>query len=279
MTDHFLIFCDESSEKGAFYSHFYGGALVRASDRQALEAEISQKKLDLNIKGEMKWTKITENYADKYIEFMAFYFDLLKAGRIKVRIMFTQNLNVRPEMEEDLIENEYFVLYYQFLKHAFGLRYWSGESQDARVSVYIDDPPQGAEKFDTFRTYISSLSAYPVFKRARVTIPYDEIAKIDSKKHGILQGVDVILGGMNSRLNEMHTKPVPPAKRRSKRARAKERVYNSIKDRIWEIYPRLNVGTSTGCPNGLEDRWKHPYRHWCFVSAGSTIDHSKGKKK
>ncbi|MBL8545428.1 MAG: DUF3800 domain-containing protein [Hyphomonadaceae bacterium] len=279
MTDHFIIFCDESAEKGEFYSHFYGGALVRAGDRQAIEEEIAAKKAALNLNGEIKWTKITENYADKYVEFVEFFFELVKAGRIKVRIMFRQNLNVRPAFEEDLVENEYFVLYYQFLKHAFGLRHWKGESNNARVSVYIDDPPQGADKFDAFRKYIASLSQFPVFRDARIVIPFEEIAKINSKQHGILQAVDIVLGAMNSRLNELHTKPVPPKRRRGKRARAKERVYAKIKDKIWEIYPNFNVGASTGRANGPTDAWDHPYRHWCFVSAGSVIDRAKGKNK
>jgi hypothetical protein len=101
MPERFIIFCDESVEKGPFYSHFYGGALVRADDRERLEREIGAKKASLNFHGEVKWTKITSNYADKYVELVDFIFDLIESGRIKLRIMFTQNINVAPDFDEE----------------------------------------------------------------------------------------------------------------------------------------------------------------------------------
>jgi hypothetical protein len=279
MPERLIIFCDESVAKGPFYSHFYGGALVRAEDREALEREIAAKKGALNLNGEVKWTKITENYADKYIELVDFIFDLVESGRLKVRIMFTQNIHIPPDFDEEKIDNQYFLLYYQFIKNAFGLRHWrQGDNHEtAEVSVYIDDPPQTHAKFGRFADYIASLSSYPAFSQGGVSFPRAEVAKVNSHQHNILQAVDIILGGVQSRLNEHHTKVVPPARRRSKRARAKERVYARIKDRIWKIYPNFNVGASTGCTN-KSDRWLHPYRHWNLVAYGSTVDRSRGKK-
>lgn len=280
MPERFIIFCDESVEKGPFFSHFYGGVLVRANDREALEKEIQAKKEELNFRGEVKWTKITENYADKYVELVDFIFDLVEQGRMKMRIMYTQNINVPPDLDEYKVDNQYFMLYYQFIKHAFGLRYWRQEDNydTVEVSVYIDDPPQSHDKFDRFADYIASLSAFIPFSQGGVSFPRSEVAKVVSHKHNILQALDIVLGGMQSRLNEAHTKPVPPAKRRSKRARAKELVYKKIKERIWRIYPNFNIGVSTGSPNYVE-RWTHPYRHWCFVPNGSTVDRSRGKRR
>ena len=111
MAEQFIIYCDESSEKGEFCSHFYGGALVRADDRQAIEAIISKKKAELNIAAEFKWSRVSEPYAQKYIDLMDMYFDLIESGRIKIRIMFTQNVNVPPDLPEEKVDNEYFLLY------------------------------------------------------------------------------------------------------------------------------------------------------------------------
>ena len=47
---------------------FIVGALVKVSDVQAIEKALNDKKDELNLKGEIKWTKVTENYLDKYIE-------------------------------------------------------------------------------------------------------------------------------------------------------------------------------------------------------------------
>lgn len=280
VAEHFIIFCDESAERGTYYSHFYGGALVRASDREAIEKVIADKKAELNIKGEIKWTKITANYRDKYIELVDTFFDLIEAGLVKVRIMFTQNINVLPEMDEERVDNEYFMLYYQFVKHAFGLRYWNTGNPHgvANVSVYLDDPPQNPGKFRNFKTYMASLSDYPIFSSARVRIAHADITGVRSHDHGIMQCLDIVLGGVQSRLNEVHTKPAKGERRRGKRARAKADVYARIKDRIWKIYPRFNVGTSTG-QDAPTDKWNHPYRHWCFVPRESTMDRSRGKKK
>src|SRR5690606_6750308 len=115
----------------------------------------------------------------------------------------------------DRIDNEYFILYYHFIKLAFGLRYWNHNGEGAppaRVTLYLDDPPQGESKFHTFRNYMASLSQFPVFSACQLSIAYQDISRIDSKKHNIRQGLDIILGGMQSRLNELHTKPIAPAK-------------------------------------------------------------------
>ena len=43
------------------------GALVKVSDIQAIEKALNDKKEELNLKGEIKWTKVTGNYLTKYI--------------------------------------------------------------------------------------------------------------------------------------------------------------------------------------------------------------------
>lgn len=278
MTTRFILYCDESDSKGRFYSHFYGGALLEASKQQALHEELQALKDDLHIfDGEMKWQRITENYSDKYIRFVDLVFDMVERGDLKFRIMFTQNRWV-PLLTDYQIENEYFLLYHQFIKHAFGLRYCTENGEDASAAVLLDKVPHNAEKLDQFRTYLAGLSDYPIWRRAGFSIAYEDIAEVDSKAHNVMQAVDVILGAVQSRLNEKHTKPVPPARRRSKRAKAKAAVYGRVKDRIWAIYPRFNVGISTGTPNGLADRWHHPYRHWLFEPNSAYEDPDQTKR-
>jgi hypothetical protein len=278
VAEHFIIYCDESTEKGSYFSHFYGGVLVRADDRAALEQEIAEKKAKLQFNGEVKWTKITENYADKYIELVDFIFDLIAAGRLKMRIMFTQNIYVPTMLEHYHVENEYFILYYHFIKNAFGLKYWSpnGPRRLARFAVYIDDPPAHPEKFERFRQYIASLSRDYVLAGAGIRISKEDVTKIRFHEHNILQCLDVILGGIQSKLNEQHTRAEPGKRRKSKRAKAKTRVYQRIKDRLFELRPNFNVGTSTGTDDYTE-RWSHSYRHWKFVPTRHIVDRSKGK--
>lgn len=64
------------------------GALINLSDINLIENTLNSKKEELNLNGEIKWTKVTGNYLDKYIEMIELFFGFIKSGKIKVRIMF-----------------------------------------------------------------------------------------------------------------------------------------------------------------------------------------------
>jgi hypothetical protein len=277
MAPQYIIYCDESEDKGRFYSNFYGGAIIVASDRAAIEAALLAARQ--GITGEAKWTKITERDEAAYIAFAAKFLELVAAGKIKMRVMFTQNIHSTDHLdyEEDA---KYFKLYYQFIKHAFGLRHCNSEKKkNIRVAVYLDDAPDTSEALDNFKDYLASLTVLPDFFQARVIIDRDAISEVNSKDHMIMQGVDVILGAIQFRLNEHH-KAIPPGKRRrGKRTPAKERVYKFINARLRQMYPHFNIGVTTGQLDGTHVRWTHAYRHWCFKPRQSIMDHTRGKKR
>jgi hypothetical protein len=193
-------------------------------------------------------------------------------------MMFTQNINQTKGYVDHDEENRFFILYYHFLKHAFGLQYCNGTLEEVSIAVLLDDVPHTEEKFDNFKNYLSGLSSYPLFFNARVVIPKPDIASVNSKKHVILQAVDVVLGSMQFRLNEKHAEKPEGQRFRAKRTRSKERVYKEINRLIQEIRPRFNIGISTG-ESEREDRWRHRYAHWVFKPSGSVQDLSRGKKR
>ncbi len=273
MTNRLIISADESDKKGRHFSNFYGGALINASDRQEISDLLNEKKAELNLGNELKWERISTNYVEKYIAFLDDYFDLISDDAIKIRIMFTQNLRRPKGLTDEQIENQYFLLYYQFFKHAFGLQYCGlQEDQPVSVALLLDEVPHNKTKLKRFRKYIASLYAYPPFQIRGVRFPPEDIAEIDSKQHVIAQGLDIILGGVCSRLNDKHTKPTVKGRHRSKKARAKELVYRHMQERIRQFYPYFNAGVSTGTKNGLSDRWEHRYRHWLFVPSDHEVD-------
>lgn len=67
------------------------GALINLSDINLIENALNSKKQELNLNGEIKWTKVTDNYLEKYIDMINLFFEFIKSGKIKVRIMFAQN--------------------------------------------------------------------------------------------------------------------------------------------------------------------------------------------
>ena len=74
---HYILYCDESEDKGAFYSDFYGGASIEASRREGLEAVLIEAKSS-KLQGELKWTKISEYNEKDYCVFIDKFLNLSK---------------------------------------------------------------------------------------------------------------------------------------------------------------------------------------------------------
>ncbi|MCJ9749478.1 DUF3800 domain-containing protein [Neorhizobium sp. BETTINA12A] len=277
---HYTIFCDESAKKGRYFSNFYGGALLKSEDRQAIEAHLRAKQAELNISGEMKWTKITKNYQEKYIEYIRLYFDFVRTGRIKLRIMFTHNYRRAKNLTDDHHENQYFILYYQMLKHAFGLQYSNPNFIDRiYVSTLLDEIPDTKEKLEKFRNFIAGIENTVQYRGKGIYFLKDQIGDVNSHDHAILQGLDIILGSIYFRLNDLHKEKPEGQRIRAKRTIAKENVYNEINRQIRSIYPNFNIGVTTGAADGESVRWTHPYRHWCFRPSDYEIDEKAVKPR
>ena len=69
-----IIFCDESDSNGKFYSNFYGGLIVGSSKYNLITEKLNAKKEELNFYGEVKWSKVTERYLEKYEELLECFF-------------------------------------------------------------------------------------------------------------------------------------------------------------------------------------------------------------
>jgi hypothetical protein len=126
--ERWVVFCDESIEKGDYFSNFFGAAMVREKDLSRINAVLEAKKSELNLNNEVKYTRITENYQSKYIELMETFFEFIDSGDIKIRLLFTQN-NVNAVLTQEQQKNSYFLLYYQLIKHALGIAFERGGIQ------------------------------------------------------------------------------------------------------------------------------------------------------
>ena len=266
-----IIWCDEADKKGKFYSNFYGGILTTNQHYEEVIARIAKVCLDNNLHKELKWTKVTSQYLDKYINVIDELFHLLKEGKVKLRVMFRQNALVPTHLDEAQKRDEYFILYYHFLKYAFGLEYANNSGKAVSLSVFFDYLPDTIAKKEIFKDYIKGLSKDKKFRDAKIVIKRDEITEIRSHDHVMVQVLDIVLGGICARLNEKFNEVPPGSKVRGKKTIAKEKLYKHINRRIREIYPNFNIGVSTGRKE-LEDVWEHPYRHWCFKPREFEID-------
>jgi hypothetical protein len=273
----YIIFCDESDKKGEYYSNFYGGVMVGLSNYDQITARLEAKKNELGFGNELKWQKVTSTYLERYKEFIHAFFDELRAGHLKVRIMFRQNAHTRRFEEPDDKALEYFKLYYQFIKHGFGLRYMEHLHPEIYLRLYFDQFPDTSERAEQFKGYLNALQKIKNFEQARIRIREGDIAEIKSHEHILLQGLDIVLGAMVFRLNNKH-KAIPQGKhKRGKRTIAKEKLYKYILSEIQTVYPGFNIGISTGTKSE-RSYWLDLYRHWKFVPKDHIYDGTKTKR-
>lgn len=279
MVREYVIYCDESESKGRHFSNFYGGALIRSTHIDRIRTEIGKKKHDLNLFGEVKWSKLTVNYFAKYLELIDFFFDFVERDEIKLRIMFTQN-TVRPRnLTKDHIRNQYAILYYYFIRHAFGLIYSPLYEQGVDIRIYPDQLPLSPEQVEIFKSYLVRLANRSEFRIKRLRVSRENIVEVVSHDHDILQCLDIVLGAMNFYLNDKHLDKPAGQIRRSPKTRAKHKLYKHINRRIRAIYPNFNVGITTGHQGDRSNRWKHQYRHWNFRATDRDVLPGSKKKK
>jgi hypothetical protein len=82
----YLIYCDESIAKGKYFSNFYGGALVHSQDLEEIEEALQSCRDRLRLDKEMKWSKVTTQYLDKYLEVTSLFFDFVESDKSKIRL-------------------------------------------------------------------------------------------------------------------------------------------------------------------------------------------------
>jgi hypothetical protein len=259
----YIIYCDESADKGPKYCDFFGGCIINSEDEHEIRTALEAKKKELNLLQEIKWTKVTEQYLEKYIEIIDLFFEFVKAGKIKVRIMFRSVDDTLARQVESQVDDKYFKLYYQFIKHSFGLMHIPPENTPAKVILYLDTLPDKHGIRDRFKEYLASMPNTHDFKDVDLSIRMRDIIEVDSREHVLMQCTDIVLGSMNFKLNGFNKLTHPETGRRGKRTIAKEKLFKHIQEKIWEIYPRFNIGVSTG-QHEENQHWSGPYEHWVF---------------
>ena len=270
------IWLDESDKKGAYFSNFYGGILINSLYYDQIISNLSQLCEELGIKEEIKWQKVNAYTFDKYKLIVDFIFDILKKGYAKIRIFFRNNQFKAPALSDDHKENEFTILYYEFIKHAFGLRYCDWPEDERWVRLYIDDIPARGSQVPEFKKFLLGLNNDTNFRENGIHIKENDIIEVDSSKHLPLQLLDLILGAMCFRLNNKHKIKQADTGKRGKRTILKEKLYKYIYSKICEFRPYFNIGESTGILF-YRDKWHHPYRHWSFKPNNYIRDYSMSK--
>jgi hypothetical protein len=268
MTDkEYILFCDESEKRGKYYSNFYGGVMVGASQYERITRRLNDKKAELHFFGEVKWEKATGRYLEKYQQLVRTYFEEVAKRHLRIRIMFRQNARRPQGLTHEQVDLEYFLLYYQFIKHSYGLEY---APEPIRLRLYFDTFPDTEEKSEQFKGYLLGLTKTK--KWQTIDIKREDITEVRCRDHVLLQCLDIVLGAMSFRLNDKHKEKPIGASRRGKRTIAKEKLYRSILAEIRKIRPGFNIGVSTRTHGNPRQQWNAPYLHWNFVPNHAIFD-------
>ena len=264
----YIIYCDESVSDGKYYTDFFGGVLVRNTDFDKIRESLDAKKRELNLNGEIKWVKVTENYLDKYRKMMDLFFSFIRGDRLKVRIMFRATSQTPSNLSFEQVHNRYSLLYYQFVKHAFGLIYHDNPgTTPVHIRLYFDEIPYPLGQRDAFKSHILSLQSHSRFRKARLKIRKDDVVEIDSARHVLQQCMDIVLGSMSFMLNKKNETVPEGAAERGHRTIAKEKLFHHILQLILESDGVDFFDISKTTPIAVsKDYWTIPYRHWKFTT-------------
>jgi hypothetical protein len=270
----FLVYADEAwtHDPDLRFWRFYGGAMLRSEDRERLNAVLLEAKAAVGLHGELAWTDVRAVTWERIAFVLDRFFDLVDQRLIKLRYMWIDQLFQRPgAITEHHEEHGYFILYYFFIVFAFGLP-WHTEPDSVTLQVYPDEMPQEASKREQFRRFLMGCHGFARFNNASLFRIID-VGDVDSKKHIILQCVDLVIGAMGFKLNKVNL--VKQANgRRAVGTRAKEKLYKYIVSRLGPIY-MAEHGTrawGAGVNSGTQDfsnRWTDKFRQWNFRQPGA----------
>jgi hypothetical protein len=211
---------------------------------------------------------VTEQWLPGYERMITAFFDVIRAGDVRMRVMFRAS-DATATQSRAQRDDSYFKLYYQFIKHAFGLAHVPDRKDGTRLRLFFDQFPHTREKVTQFKGFLCALPDAAAVRHAKLHLSPDHITEVNSKEHVLLQCVDVVLGAMTFRLNEMHLVKPEGQRQRGKRTVAKDRLYRHTLVEICTLKPAFNPKISTAAQPFPDGRWSMPYRHWLFVPQSS----------
>ena len=192
------IWLDESDKHGVYYSNFYGGILIESKNVTNVLSRMEGICNTVGIIDEIKWQKVNAFHFDKYVKIIDELFNMGKEGLLKIRIFFRHN-QYEPELTHEKRKEEYPVLYYQFIKYAFGLVF---SNDNDGVRLYIDEIPLNQADKTNFIQHLYRLNNDVEFRSKGIRFVDKGISEVDSKNHLPLQFMDLILGAICFKLNE-----------------------------------------------------------------------------
>lgn len=264
--DSFAIYADEAwtHEKPLNrYHFFFGGLLGASSDMQDLELRLKALQNKYNDRREIKWSNLSKRNYNLYIDFIDCFKDFVSSKNIKYRQMFKdRSFHYIAHPSNDSLEGQY-KLYYQFLKHSFGLKHIPNIG--CSICIYLDHHSNHAHQ-RALQEFTNSLPKLLNRHDMRIQISF-----INSRQSRALQLCDLLMGAAGYYGNKLHDRRVigkrgMNASQKIKLAFCKY-VYNCLKeiDRVDRGSGAFNWFESTGTNSSPLNHFNHKIRIWKFI--------------
>ncbi len=273
-TEKYIIICDESTKHGKLYSYFLGGAMILERDYQEINDELYRLKHLLVLK-ELKRNYIDITNADKYIKVLQLFFDYIKKGKVKVRVFFSDNklLSKRIKEKGDLTFNKF---YYFLLKFGFNIK---SSPTNIDLRIMFDMLPDKESTNDKFKKHLVDKLNIPAKEQndSFVSLKMEDISEVDSKKHMVLQCVDVIIGLMDYFCNDFISEHYITSKKEKGRYLVLNYILSNINTLTNNIEGTFDIFKTTP---GLLGRngWAMKYAHYMYKPTNLIRDIQKKRE-
>lgn len=261
----YIIIADESVKTGKNYCDYFGGCMLRSKDHDLFTRKLSAKKKELGLRHELHWKHIGLDDADRAKDVLRVFFEGVEQGNIRLRIMFRKNTDVpsTPKYSKWNHSKRFFVAYYLFLTVAFGLNAPDAEDANAVLQLYLDELTKNKYRKE-FNHYLQA-GGPDASNGPKVNIPVGNITFSRSCDRTLIQCVDLVLGAVQSYLEEKY---IPIDRRASdtpKKTAAKSDLCDFIFEQIRRIEPNFVPGESTKWGNDDHFNWHTNFKQWRFV--------------
>lgn len=206
------IWADEAWTHGGQLSRywcFFGGVMGPQDALERLDSELAKVKASFGLQGEVKWEHVRGRNLNAYRAFVDVLFTLLPTTDLRYRQVFLDRTLVKVDIQGNRVDlsdlDLQYKIYYQFLKHAFGVKHLPAAPPGSRhrVLIRLDDHSSQRHKAE-LESFVRNLAS--MFHRPDLEF---DVAFRNSKKSNRLQICDLLIGAAGSHGNKMHDRRKP----------------------------------------------------------------------
>lgn len=274
MTKLYEIYADEAWTHGGQplnrYWCFHGGIFGTQESLDRLDTSLLGVVKKHGVCGEVKWSNLNAGNYTCYVEWVDCLIDNIQNNDIKYRQLFLDRsyVWVPKHGEEPLREIDVqFKIYYQFLKHAFGIKYIPADEGGQGIKLFIRlDNHSSQKNKDQLVRFAEILPRTLARPDLSISVTFH-----NSSKARRLQICDLIMGAAGSYGNKMHKKRAPGKRGMTPKQKLRlslcKHVYDSLRnlDADARGSKAFSWFETTGHEGALSNRYHHKMRIWKFI--------------